>query len=175
MTAKKLKPERPQKPTQAELSRRVNQVHQLLVAGISRATILQHASEKWGCSERTADDYMARARVRLEGGLSTDRASNLAIAIERMNSIYEKTMRVQDYQRAIAAQRELNQLMGLYAPVKQDIEIHLSWEDEAVSLIKAGQLTYLAALETFDHDDALIRKLFAKAQVAVSAGQGEDA
>jgi len=167
-TPKKLKPERPQKPTQAELSQRVNQIHQLLVAGISRATILQHAADKWGCSERTADDYIARARVRLEKSLSVDRMANLSIALERLTSIFERTMRVQDYQRAIAAQRELNLLLGLYAPAKQDIAVRMTWEDEAVTLIKAGQLTYDTALETFDNDNELVASLFAKAQTRLS-------
>ena len=56
---------------------------------------------------------------------------------------------------------------------KLNIDIHVTWQDEAVSLIKAGEITYEAALETFDHDDRLVRELFAKAQVPISIGQSE--
>lgn len=56
---------------------------------------------------------------------------------------------------------------------KLNIDIHVTWQDEAVSLIKAGEITYEAALETFDYDDRLVRDLFAKAQVPISIGQSE--
>ena len=52
--------------------------------------------------------------------------------------------------------------------------IAFTWQDEAISLIKSGDITYEAALETFDHDIRLVRDLFAKAQVPVSIGQGEE-
>jgi len=52
--------------------------------------------------------------------------------------------------------------------------IAFTWQDEAVLLIKSGDITYEAALETFDHDDRLVRDLFAKAQVPVSTGQSQE-
>jgi phage terminase small subunit len=68
------------------------------------------------------------------------------------------------------------QLLGKYHGHfgdKLKIDIHVTWQDEAVSLIKSGEITYEAALETFDHDDRLVRELFAKAQVEVSTGQSQ--
>lgn len=68
------------------------------------------------------------------------------------------------------------QLLGKYHGHfgdKLKIDIHVTWQDEAVSLIKSGDITYEAALETFDHDDRLVRELFAKAQVPISVGQSE--
>lgn len=73
--------------------------------------------------------------------------------------------------RALRISEQRSKLLGLYAPVKQ--EIHHTWEDESISLIKSGALTYKDALETFDNDDALVRRLFAKAQVPVSVGEDQ--
>jgi phage terminase small subunit len=66
------------------------------------------------------------------------------------------------------------QLLGKYHETFVDrLKIEITWQDEAISLIKQGAITYEAALETFDHDDRLVRELFAKAQVEVSTGESE--
>jgi len=53
-------------------------------------------------------------------------------------------------------------------------KITINFEDEAVQLIKARQLDYSTALETFDHDDELVRSLFAKAEIPISTGEDQD-
>lgn len=161
------------KSTQAEIETRVTEIYELMIGGASRTEMFRYGSETWGISSRQVEDYLKTAREKLATQLDKNRDANLSLAVERLTTIFRKTMKVQDYQRAIAAQRELNLLLGLYAPTKQDINIHHTWQDEAVSLIKAGEITYEAALETFDHDDALVRELFAKAQVEISTGQSE--
>lgn len=66
------------------------------------------------------------------------------------------------------------QLLGKYHETFVDkLKIEITWQDEAIALIKQGAITYEAALETFDHDDRLVRELFAKAQVEVSTGESE--
>ena len=120
-TPPKPPPPPPVKATQAEVDKRVTDVVKLIIAGAARAAILQHAATKWEMSERQADEYIRRAKVLIQEENSADRAANHALAVARMNDIYQRTVRVQDYQRAIAAQRELNQLQGLYAPTKTEI------------------------------------------------------
>ena len=57
------------------------------------------------------------------------------------------------------------QMLGKYHEQFIDkLKIEVTWQDEAIALIEAGQITYAAALEAFDHDDTLIRQLFAKAK-----------
>ncbi len=64
------------------------------------------------------------------------------------------------------------QLLGKYHETFIDkLKIEISWQDETITLIKSGALTYEAALETFDHDDTLVRSLFAKAEIPVSIGE----
>lgn len=73
--------------------------------------------------------------------------------------------------RAIRISEQRSKLLGLYAPIKQ--EIRHTWEDESVALIKSGMMSYKDALETFDHDDTLVRRLFAKAEIPISVGEDQ--
>lgn len=62
------------------------------------------------------------------------------------------------------------QLLGKQHGLFSDkLKIEITWQDEAVQLIKSGQLDYPTALETFENNDALVRDLFAKAQIPVSS------
>jgi phage terminase small subunit len=64
------------------------------------------------------------------------------------------------------------QLLGKqHALFADKLKIEITWQDETVSLIKAGQLDYKTALETFDHDDELVRRLFAKAEVSIQIAE----
>lgn len=72
---------------------------------------------------------------------------------------------------ALRISEQRSKLLGLFAPVQQKISVHHTWQDETIELIKSGRLTYSEALETFDHDDTLVRSLFAKAEIPVSTGQ----
>jgi phage terminase small subunit len=53
------------------------------------------------------------------------------------------------------------------------LKVEVTWQDEAVNMIRAGELDYPAAMETFDHDEQLVKSLFAKAQVSVSVSKSE--
>jgi hypothetical protein len=110
------------KPTNAELKRRVNTVSDLLLMGSSRAEILQYIAEKtpWGISERTIDDYIARATEAYRKVAEFHREEQLGKAIRRLEMLFLRAMKVQDFQRALATQRELNALLGLYAPTKME-------------------------------------------------------
>lgn len=163
----------PVKATEAEMTRRISAIYKLLVLGYDRPYILQYASETWDASERSADDYMSRARALIDAQTSRDREEHLKIALSRLEMVFNAAYVSSQYKDALGAQHQLNKILALYAPVQQHIEVHHTWQDEAVSLIKSGEITYEAALETFDHDDRLVRELFAKAQVEVSTGQGQ--
>ncbi len=159
------------KATKAQIHQRVAAVHRQLVLGRTRAYILQYASSQWECSVRTTDDYIARAREMLKEQTNRDRDAHLALALARLDLVFVEAYEQGVYKDALGAQHQLNKIMGFYAPTKHDVRI--TWEDEAVSLIKDGTLTYEAALETFDHDDTRVRRLFAKAQVPVSVGEDQ--
>lgn len=74
---------------------------------------------------------------------------------------------------AIRISERRAKLLGLDMPIKQEIAVHHTWQDDTIQLIKSGHLTYTAALETFDHDDTLVRSLFAKAEIPISIGEDQ--
>ncbi len=147
MTARKKaplidKPDTPVKATDAEINRRVLDVYKLLVAGASRATIVQYGSKTWSITDRQVDDYIARAKLDLMAQLDRDKDNNLAMAITRMSDIYQQCYAAKNYKGAITAQIEINKLLGLYAPTKIEGVIGVSvkaykefspdsWDDDA--------------------------------------------
>lgn len=106
------------KATDAEIKRRIALVHKMIVAGASRAMILQHSAEKWELSDRQTDEYIGRVKQIISEQMDREKDSNLGLALERMNDIYQKCLAASNYKNAIAAQREINRLLGLYAPEK---------------------------------------------------------
>jgi len=110
----------PKKSTDAEIEIRVAKVYDMLIEGTPRPKILQFGSTTWGVSDRTTDEYIKRAKTFLVEQNEKDRDLNRALAIQRLNNIYFRCMKVQDFQRAIAAQKELNQLQDLYAPTRME-------------------------------------------------------
>ena len=105
------------KATKAEKEIRIAKIYQMLVGGAPRPAILQYASENYaGISERATDELIAEATRRIIADAKPQQELELSKAITRLNSIFAACMKVTDFQRAIAAQRELNLLLGLYAP-----------------------------------------------------------
>ena len=78
---------RSQKPTKNEKLLRVDTVYQMLVDGKSRADVLRNCSELWEVSERTADNYIAEAREKLEQDCRMSREAFMAEALAGYRSI----------------------------------------------------------------------------------------
>lgn len=117
------------KITNIERDRRVNLIYDLLVLGTSRAQIIQYASEKaWNVTDRQIDHYIQRANQRFEEESKVHQAHELGKAVRRLNDLYQKTLKVQDYRQALANQRELNALLGLYAPSKSELKVSINIE-----------------------------------------------
>lgn len=114
-------PDTPVKSTDAEVTKRVALVYKLLVAGASRASIQQYAANTWKLSERPVDEYIARAKLDLVAQTDKDKDNNLAMALARMNDIYQQCFTAKNYKGAITAQVEISKLLGLYAPTKQEL------------------------------------------------------
>lgn len=122
--------ETPVKATDAEVLRRVATVHKLMVAGASRASIQQYAIKTWGLSESPVDVYIARAKESIKEQTDRDKDHNLAMALARMEEIYQECKSAKNYKGALAAQKEINLLLGLYAATKMEHSgsVSLTWE-----------------------------------------------
>ena len=81
------------KSTKSEKEFRVQAVYGLLVDGRSRTDILQYSAETWKVSERTADQYIADARKRLEADCQITREALLAEALAGYRSIRQQAER----------------------------------------------------------------------------------
>lgn len=112
------KPTKAPKPTRAEQELRITEIYKLLLMRVSRHDILRHVAEKttWGIKERTIEYLISKANARFEAHAKTIRDLELGKAIAGLSDLYSRAHRVQDYKTCLAAQRELNELLGLYAP-----------------------------------------------------------
>lgn len=155
------------KATQVEIEQRVNTVYELLMNGASRHAICQHAAKTWGISRRTTDRLIALANKVFEEESATVRERELGKAIRRLETLFLRSMHVQDYKTCLSVQREINTLLGLNAPARSEIKIE-DWRTQAIADIKAGMLTYDAVAQAFD-DDSLAAELFREAGVLVDA------
>jgi hypothetical protein len=118
------------KATNAEIAKRVNVIFKLLISGASRADILQYAAEtaKWQIEERQIDEYIARATEQIEAQAETVRTREFGRALAFLAQLKFKNMLINDFKAALATQREINELLGLY-PVKQHA-LTIDWRSE---------------------------------------------
>jgi len=95
-TTKKRKP--PSNPTgkkssQATLLLRHDTVYSMLCDGKSRTDVIRTAAEMWDVSERTADEYLKNARLKLEQDSSISREALMAEALAGYRSLREQAER----------------------------------------------------------------------------------
>lgn len=111
------------KPTKAEQIQIVSEIYKILIIGLGRRDISRYLAEKttWELAERTIDLYIARATKEIAAVAKFSREEQLGKALLRLNDLYVKTTKIQDYKTAICALKELNELMGLYAPKQLEL------------------------------------------------------
>ena len=110
------------KATNAELNRRINEVAKMLADGASRPEILEHASKKWNIGRASTDNLIRRANAIFEQESTFIRETEFGKALRRLNTLYAKAMKVQDFRVALAVQREIHNLLALPIPEKKILE-----------------------------------------------------
>lgn len=78
------------KSTKVEVEYRTNRVARLLSNGAVRSEVVQYASNEWGVSARTADDYIARAREVLKADWDIDRRTFTAELLSQLASLQKE-------------------------------------------------------------------------------------
>jgi hypothetical protein len=106
----------------AKVAARVDQVYDMLVAGLSYRQILKLAKEKhgWAVSSRTVDTYVAHAKERLEAEAKIRRGAELGKAIARLDNQYFKADQRKDHRGATMIERERIELLNLRASSADD-------------------------------------------------------
>jgi hypothetical protein len=89
------------KPTNAEISRRVNEICEMMRGGCTLGQIRQHLKKAYKVSTRSCDRYLSRARAR----------------------IYDATKRTDDDLRA--------ESLAFYEGVRADLDQHIQWRLKA--------------------------------------------
>lgn len=109
------------KSTKAEHNKRVKAVSNLLLRGASRADIVHYSAENWGIKERQAHQYIIDANKGFAETAAFSVDDQVGIAIDRLSRLYLYHLDAKDFRDALSVQKELNKLLGLYAPEKRDV------------------------------------------------------
>ena len=103
------------KSTFVETDSRVSLVYRLLLNGMRRREIFQYIAEKteWGVTERTIDNYIAKARDEIAEITENERECAYGMARKRLDDLYFKSMKINDYKTCLAIQKEIGDIEGL--------------------------------------------------------------
>jgi hypothetical protein len=93
----------------------------MLLIGADRAEILQYATEKYNISERAVDELIAKANAIYAEIAKAERVEEFGKALTRLNNLYARSLKVQDFKTCLSVQKEISNLLGLNAPEKKDI------------------------------------------------------
>ena len=91
----------------AQVAMRVAEVYTLLIAGVSTEQIKGLAKNQyfWGVSSRSIDNYISKAKERLDEESKVRRSSELGKAIARLDNQYFKADQRKDHRGAVIAER----------------------------------------------------------------------
>lgn len=128
-------PARAIKSTDAQVIERVNILVKMTLDGYSRADMLEYGLKKWGLDPGNLDNtYFPKVREQIKKQAEARTANAYDEAIERTMIAHQIARRREDIQGMIRAQAEFNKLMGLYKPVKQEVEVSGSLSGEITDL-----------------------------------------
>lgn len=143
------------KPTSVERLLRVEKVMELLAAGTKRARIVQYCAEKWQVVERTADNYIAAAYELMADESRIRRDREMGRSLIRLNNLYMRAMTDEQYNTALAVERERIQLLGLRAPERIAFELPEGTDPlEGMSIEELWELAHGR-----DKGDAILERL----------------
>lgn len=99
--------------TAAEVNFRVDTVYGLLTEGQSRGQIVRFAANQWNVDSRQVDNYIQRARIRLEEDAAMTRPSWIAEALGRLRTYEQSAYKRGQTQVAINSIQLQAKLIGL--------------------------------------------------------------
>jgi uncharacterized protein YoaH (UPF0181 family) len=99
--------------TAAEINFRVDTIYGLLTEGMSRGQIVQFCANQWNLQNRQADEYIQRARIRLEEDASMTRPAWIAEALGRLRTYEQSAYKRGQTQVALNAVQLQAKLIGL--------------------------------------------------------------
>lgn len=140
------------KQTKLEIEQRVTIVHDLLLNGSSRAQVIQYAAEKtdWELSDRQIDTYIKRARKRFVQAAEIHREHEFGLAMLRLENLYQRNLKIQDFRVALSVLKEKHSLLGLYPAQKLSIKLTGDENVLLTQLLESLQAQDIPASELFE-------------------------
>ena len=111
------------KATNAEIEMRIATVLSLLMRGKTRAEIVRYGANKWELESRQIDEYLSRAKERLQEENKSTFEHDLALARGRISYLYDKAIGNEDYGLARVINQDFIGLTGVKAPDKLDVKM----------------------------------------------------
>lgn len=108
--------------SEAELTQRIAQVAEWMMVPYTSGEIVRLCKTEWDVNRATSFRYIAEANKMIVEEATEDIAAEVKKAKTRLERITRKAEEDKEYQASIAAQRELNKLMGLAAPEKTEVK-----------------------------------------------------
>ncbi len=150
----------------AVVEKRILDVFKLLLRGASRDEILQHlAAQEDVDAVRTVNWYIGKATQRFKALAKVDAEKERGRQLSRLEDLYSRLFRIQDYRTALAVLKERNELAGLY-PEKVQKHEHTGRDGAPMSLL-VGRLEPDA--------EEIRRRLLAEAEAAEGRGDADPA
>jgi hypothetical protein len=107
--------------TDAEISIRVGNTLELLLRGYARSKIVEITTNNYKVCEKTADNYIAKAKELIKENTSGTKDEMVALAAARYNDLYEKNYDSSDLKEARMVLDSIIKLFGLEQPSKVDL------------------------------------------------------
>lgn len=82
------------------------------------------AVEQWGVAENTAANYITKAYAQIETITQPRREYEFALMRTRLEDLYAKTSKIQDYYTALRVLKQIADLTGVDAPTKAEAEVN---------------------------------------------------
>lgn len=113
------------RPSKAITEARIAEVYQLMIDGLDTSRLIRFASEEWGVSSRTAENYIAAARKKFLEVLEETKNKDVMkmYIFKRLENLYSLNMENEDLKEARAVLADASKIFGVNAPeeIKQEI------------------------------------------------------
>lgn len=130
--------------TNAVALERVRKIETMITSGVAVAAVVRYAQDNWGISDRMARGYITKAYKALAAAADYDRQLEVGKAIVRLNGLYMLALESRDLRQALAVQKEINALLGLYVPVRQQLElsggVQVSWKAAVLEAARSADV-----------------------------------
>jgi len=109
----KPKKQRKKRATLAEQEQIIKYVYTMLIQSFTYSDIVRNCYEKFNCSARNTDNYLAKARAKIREEVEKNIENEYAEAVRQMKEDLRSCLDNRDMRAATAIRRELHEVLGL--------------------------------------------------------------